>query len=255
MGGAPGRGGARARQPAVGRGLQPPEPRPHRARRAPGPAPRVVPRRGLARHRAALGVAAARALRPARRRAAARAARGHGQRGVPVAPAAAARGRAQGGDRGRGGGDGPGGGPAARRSHGRGGGARSWPTWAGHDLASILEAYEEAGRKRSGPVRDPGRHDQGLGLSLRRRSHEPQRAGHPGPARRDARHARPRVRRGVGRLRAGQRRGGADPPRARAVRAARAPARRGARRPRRAGGVLSRRRARRRKRSAASSAG
>ena len=86
--------------------------------------------------------------------------------------------------------------------------------------------------KRARALRHPGRHDQGLGLSLRRRSHEPQRAAHPAAARRAARRARRRGRRGVGRLRAGQRRGRADPPRARAVRAAGAPTRRGPRRAR-----------------------
>src|SRR6266852_4305527 len=88
-------------------------------------------------------------------------------------------------------------------------------------------------------LRRPRRHDQGMGLYLRRRSHEPQRAAHPGAAIRDARRARHRLRRGVRRVRGGQRRGGANPRGARAVRAAGASARRGARRPRRAGRVLS----------------
>ena len=109
-------------------------------------------RRGLARHRAALGIAAPRALRPAGRRAAARAARGAWRNAeyqslLRLPPAA----RAQGADR-----------DARRRRRTRRStgcsaisrtrrSARSSADVGGHDLASILEAYEEAGRKRSGP--------------------------------------------------------------------------------------------------------
>ena len=152
MGGPPRGGGAGARQPALDRRRQPPEPRPRRARRA----ARASSRdwfRGAGWHvdRAALGRRLRARFAPAGRRAAARAARGPGQRGVPGAAAPAAGARAQGGDRRR---------PTARRTRRWIG---CWPTCAdealaravadvgGHDLAAILDAYDEAGAAAARP--------------------------------------------------------------------------------------------------------
>ena len=122
-------------------------------------------------HRAALGLAAARALRAARRRAPARAARG----ACPTRSTSAllrlpAGGAAQGAGHRR---------AAAATDaaldrlladmRGRGAAPRSSPTSAATTSASILERLRGGGPRARAALRDPGRHDQGLGLAVRRR--------------------------------------------------------------------------------------
>ena len=177
VGGAGRGGGGAARQRAVDRRRQPPEPRPHRPRRAAPPAPRAVPDVRMERDRAALRIEVAGPLRAAGRQAAARAAGRHALRGIPEPPAPA-RGRgAQGaGDR-RGRRDRP----RARSSArvGRRRCAARAPRRSRRARSRADPRRARRGRPASRrPQRHRGPHHQGLGASPRRRSHEPHRAAH-----------------------------------------------------------------------------
>ena len=245
MGGPARGGGARARQPAVDRGLESPEPRPHRARRAARPARasgsaaagwHVIELRWGSRLRALFA--------PARRRAAARAARGAWRNAEYQSLLRLPRRRAR-----------------ARRCHRP---RRARPTRAldrllarhlattalgalvadvgGHDLGVDPRGLRGGGRgSASGPCVILADTIKGWGYRFARRSHEPRRAAHPGARSTSCapRSASPPATEWAG-FAPGSAEAALIRARARAVRAARAPARRGARRARRARRVLSR---------------
>jgi len=146
----------------------------------------------------------------------ARAARGDGAtRSTSRCCACRPRGAPQGGDRHRGGGDGT---PAVDRLLAdvlrRRGGPRSWPTWAATIWRRSWRPMKRAGRKRTGPCVILADTIKGWGYPFGGDPMNHSAPADPGAGRGDARAARRRGRGGMGRLRSGQRRGGAHPPRA-----------------------------------------